>query len=61
MEQYILQSASFKKLKGLQEANFTFGEYLTAIMGVNGSGKNDSYSCTSLCLPTPRKRKWRKP
>lgn len=39
MEQYILQSASFKKLKGLQEANFTFGEYLTAIMGVNGSGK----------------------
>lgn len=39
MEKYILQSASFKKLKGLQEANFTFSEYLTAIMGVNGSGK----------------------
>lgn len=39
MEKYILKSALFNNLKGLQEAKFTFEKYLTALMGVNGSGK----------------------
>lgn len=39
MEGYILKSVFFKELKGLREASISFSNTLTAIMGVNGSGK----------------------
>ena len=39
MENYILMSAFFRELKGLKDVNFVFEKPLTAIMGVNGSGK----------------------
>lgn len=39
MENYRLKSVFFKNLKGLKDAQFVFERQLTAIMGVNGSGK----------------------
>lgn len=39
MEGYILKSVFFKELKGLKEIQIDFSNTLTAIMGVNGSGK----------------------
>ena len=39
MENYKLMSVFFKNLKGLKDAQFVFEKPLTAIMGVNGSGK----------------------
>ena len=39
MENYKLHSVFFKNLKGLKDAKFIFEKPLTAIMGVNGSGK----------------------
>lgn len=39
MENYGLKSVFFKNLKGLKDAQFVFEKPLTAIMGVNGSGK----------------------
>lgn len=39
MENYRLKSVIFKNLKGLKNAQFVFERPLTAIMGVNGSGK----------------------
>lgn len=39
MENYKLKSAHFTNLKGLRDAEFNFEKPLTAIMGVNGSGK----------------------
>ena len=39
MEKIRLKSAYFKQLKGLREAEILFEKPLTAIMGVNGSGK----------------------
>lgn len=39
MENYRLKSVFFKNLKGLKDAQFVFERPLTAIMGVNGSGK----------------------
>ena len=39
MENYKLRSVFFKNLKGLKDAQFVFEKPLTAIMGVNGSGK----------------------
>lgn len=39
MEKHVLMSVNFKKLKGLTNANIVFSNTLTAIMGVNGSGK----------------------
>lgn len=39
MENYKLLSVFFKNLKGLRDAQFVFEKNLTAIMGVNGSGK----------------------
>ena len=39
MERYRLISIEFKNLKGLRDAEFVFEKPLTAIMGVNGSGK----------------------
>ena len=39
MEQYILKSIYFKELKCIRDAEFVFQKPLTAIMGVNGSGK----------------------
>lgn len=39
MESYELKQVMFKKLKGLSDATFKFSKSLTAIMGVNGSGK----------------------
>lgn len=39
MENYRLKSVFFKNLKGLKDAQFVFEKPLTAIMGVNGSGK----------------------
>lgn len=39
MDKYILKSVFFKKLKGLNDINIVFSDSLTAIMGVNGSGK----------------------
>ncbi|MBP1544501.1 MAG: AAA family ATPase [Oscillospiraceae bacterium] len=39
MESYVLKSVYFKELKGLKETSINFSNTLTAIMGVNGSGK----------------------
>lgn len=39
MEKIILDSVYFNKLKGLNNVNIKFSDTLTAIMGVNGSGK----------------------
>lgn len=39
MEKQILKSVYFKKLKCLNDATINFSDTLTAIMGVNGSGK----------------------
>ena len=39
MDKYILKSVFFKKLKGLNDIKIEFSNTLTAIMGVNGSGK----------------------
>lgn len=39
MEKIILDSVHFNKLKGLNNVNIKFSDTLTAIMGVNGSGK----------------------
>ena len=39
MDRYILKSMRVKNLKGIKDAEFNFTETLTAIMGVNGSGK----------------------
>ena len=39
MENYKLMSVFFKNLKGLKDAQVVFEKPLTAIMGVNGSGK----------------------
>ena len=39
MEQLILKSVYFNKLKGLNNIEIKFSNTLTAIMGVNGSGK----------------------
>lgn len=39
MEKYKLLSVFFKNLKGLRDAQIVFEKPLTAIMGVNGSGK----------------------
>ena len=39
MEKIILKSVFFNRLKGLKDVNISFSETLTAIMGVNGSGK----------------------
>lgn len=39
MENYKLMSVFFKNLKGLKDVEFVFEKPLTAIMGVNGSGK----------------------
>lgn len=40
MERYILKSVFFDELKGLSNIEISFSETLTAIMGVNGSGKS---------------------
>lgn len=40
MDTYLLNSVYFKKLKGLNEVSLDIGKHLTAIMGVNGSGKS---------------------
>lgn len=39
MEKTLIKSVYFEKLKGLTEVNIKFKKPLTAIMGVNGSGK----------------------
>lgn len=39
MEKIVLKSVYFNKLKGLKNVNISFSDTLTAIMGVNGSGK----------------------
>ena len=39
MKKIKLKSVFFKKLKGLNNVNIEFSDTLTAIMGVNGSGK----------------------
>lgn len=39
MIKQVLKSADFWKLKGLKNVHIDFSESLTAIMGVNGSGK----------------------
>ena len=53
MKKIKLKSVFFKKLKGLNNVNIEFSlDTLTAIMGVNGSGKDYSNSCFSLCLST---------
>lgn len=40
MTSYRIKSMVFKKLKGLNNVKIEFGDYLTAIMGVNGIGKS---------------------
>ena len=39
MDKIVLKSAYFKQLKGLYDVDINFSDTLTAIMGVNGSGK----------------------
>ena len=39
MEKTRIRKVFFKKLKGLNDVEISFSDTLTAIMGVNGSGK----------------------
>lgn len=48
----MLKSVFFNNLKGLKNANITFSDTLTAIMGVNGSGKTTVIHALS-CLYQP--------
>lgn len=52
MEKYVLKSVYFKNLKGLTDVNIVFSDTLTAIMGVNGSGKTTVIHALS-CLYQP--------
>ena len=52
MNKITLKSVYFKKLKGLNNVNIRFSDTLTAIMGVNGSGKTTVIHALS-CLYQP--------
>lgn len=57
MENYILKSVFFKELKGLKEINIEFSKTLTAIMGVNGSGKTTVIHALACAYQPPKEGK----
>lgn len=54
MECYELKSVFFKNLKGLKEVNIVFEKPLTAIMGVNGSGKTTVIHALACAYQPPK-------
>ena len=57
MENYRLKSVFFKNLKGLKDAQFVFERPLTAIMGVNGSGKTTVIHALACAYQPPERGK----
>lgn len=55
MESYQLMSIYFKNLKGLKDVKFVFEKPLTAIMGVNGSGKTTVIHALACAYQPPEK------
>lgn len=55
METYRLKKAFFKSLKGLKNICITFEKDLTAIMGVNGSGKTTVIHALACAYQPPEK------